>query len=586
MAGVPGAPFGEFARRLQPFHAVGRDRFEQPVARPVAALVHDDQRLIHQPGQRGQHLAGIPGVAEQRTHRGQRAVLGVDRYPAQHVPLGFGEQLPAPVDGRAQRAVPVGRVAEAAGEHLEPPVELRQQLPHAEHAHLRRREFQRQGQSVEFAADRGDVAAVGVVEAQAGHAGGEQLRGAGLDQPFGAGGFGVGQRQRRHRDDRLAAHGQRRATRRQDAALRAFGEHRLHQSGGGVDDVLAVVQHQQRPPTAQEGHDPIDRAHPPRRLGTRAVSGRGRVHVHAQHPQDRVGERVGAVRTVQPVELDEPHAVGETVDESARDRQRHPGLADAAGADQGDEPVGQDLRGDLLDHRIAPDQRIRRFGQVVPGREHLALGRIGQQGRVLVEDGAVQFHDLAAGVGAPGLGEQRAQFGETVECVGGATGPVERAHLDGPQVLPERMLAHQLVDLGHERAMFAQFEPQFGEFAARGDPGLLQRARRLPGEREVEEVGEGGSAPHREGVAQHVHPQPGVARALGPLHEGEEPRGIQAVRLGAEEVAGRRGDDAVPAAGLGVLERAAELGHLGVQGSDRVGGRDGGPHVVYQAIDR
>ena len=149
----------------------------------------------------------------------QGAALDVHGEAPQHDPLAGREQLPAPVDHRAQGALPVGCAARPAGEQREAVVEPGQQLVHAERAHPPCGELQRERKAVEPPADRRDRGRGGRIEDEPGR-GGRSPRG---EQPGGAGGaHGLelaaarGQRQRRDLAEHLARNPERLPARGED----------------------------------------------------------------------------------------------------------------------------------------------------------------------------------------------------------------------------------------------------------------------------------------------------------------------------------------------------------------------------------
>lgn len=102
----------------QPVQAVRGDRLQQP--EPIAINAHG-QRAVHQSCQQVQHVVG--GDSLRGAHRLRRihcAPTGVDGKPPQHGLLGAGQQLPAPVDHRAQRALPDRRVPRPRAQQPEP----------------------------------------------------------------------------------------------------------------------------------------------------------------------------------------------------------------------------------------------------------------------------------------------------------------------------------------------------------------------------------------------------------------------------------------------------------------------------------
>ena len=100
-------------------------------------------------------------------------------------------------------------------------------------------------------------------------------------------------------------------------------EDRLDHVGRGVQDVLAVVEHEQpRPPLQRRGHA-VDQGHP-------------RLLNDAQHARNRVGH---GRRITDRGQLDHPHPVGEVGRRPRGHLQREPRLADPADTGQRHQPV-------------------------------------------------------------------------------------------------------------------------------------------------------------------------------------------------------------------------------------------------------
>ena len=124
MRGMPPPQFADLAAPGQLLRAVLADRLEHPQPRPVGDRLQ--QRLVDQGRQQliGLARAEFPvGAAAARAHGGDRGggrPGREDGEPLGEQPLGGGEQLPAPLDDGAQRAVPRQRGAAAAGEQPEP----------------------------------------------------------------------------------------------------------------------------------------------------------------------------------------------------------------------------------------------------------------------------------------------------------------------------------------------------------------------------------------------------------------------------------------------------------------------------------
>jgi hypothetical protein len=142
--GIPAARqvrAGIFAHRLQ-----------QPIAaRLLAGLVHLHQRLVHQRVQPIQHRQGHrprPSV-EHRLRGGQRPAPHEGRQPAQQQTLRLLEQVPAPVQRRAQGALACGQVSRPARKQSEAVVQPGGDHLHRQAAHPRRRQLDGQRDTVQ-----------------------------------------------------------------------------------------------------------------------------------------------------------------------------------------------------------------------------------------------------------------------------------------------------------------------------------------------------------------------------------------------------------------------------------------------------
>ena len=142
----------------EPLEPVLADRLEHPVARrrrrrrPAAASGRPARRAGRAPSTASSRRRARPRPLS------RRHAAGEDREPLGERALGVGQQVPAPVDDRAQRAVARQRGAAAAGEQPEAVVEPRGELVERQRAQPRGGELDRQRQPVEPAADLDDRA--------------------------------------------------------------------------------------------------------------------------------------------------------------------------------------------------------------------------------------------------------------------------------------------------------------------------------------------------------------------------------------------------------------------------------------------
>ena len=118
--------------------------------------------------------------------------------------------------------------------------------------------------------------------------------------------------------------------------------------------------------------------------------------------------------------------------------------------------------------------------------------------------------------------------------------PVQRDDPLRLEPLPMRMREHERLELPRQRRVSTGGEIEVDPVLERREPALVEPCGVRPGERLVRQVGERRAAPERERLADPVR-----TRCGQPL----EPVDVELVRLDADEVARRTGDDAVGAEG-------------------------------------
>jgi hypothetical protein len=340
--------------------AVLPHRLEQAVAGVAVVLAHLDERVLDEAAEGGDHV-GAAG----RLRRGAHRLDGVEgerpaehRQPAQQRALVLGEQLVAPVEHRAQRAMARQRGAPAAREQGERVVEARGQPLDAEHREHGGRELEGERQAVEARADGGHGRRRALGEGEAG-----AHRARPLDEQLhrlvAGGHVGAGARrrarERRHGPRHLALHGERLAARGEHGERGGGAQQRVGERRGVVDHVLAVVEHEEGAPAAQRVVQ---------RVGQQ-VARRG---AHLERGGDGGGHVAAAGHGG---ELHPPHAVGvrRGVGRGGGERRGHLArqarLAGTAGADHGDEARAAERPRQLRHLAPAPDERRERRGHVV-----------------------------------------------------------------------------------------------------------------------------------------------------------------------------------------------------------------------------
>ena len=270
----------------------------------------------------------------------------------------------APGQRCAQGALAWWGLARAAAEKAQALAEPVVQALQAQVRHARGGQFDGQRHAVELTADGHHGGDVAFVEHEA-LVGGP---GAVFKQPHGAGraGFGQGlagrQRQRADPVDLLGRQAQRLLAGGQHLQARRLREQRGGQLGHRVDEVFAVVQHQQHLHRLQGLRQRLPR-------GDRCAGADGVLQRLLQHTGHVGQQRLGLRQRRQ---VDEHRAVREAPLQLAGHGTRQRRLADAASADDGDQPMRRQQVGQRLKIVFAPEQQL--------GRSLRQRGRAGQRG--------------------------------------------------------------------------------------------------------------------------------------------------------------------------------------------------------------
>ena len=293
-----------------------------------------------------------------------------------------------------------------------------------------------------------------------------------------------------------------------------LGEHRRR-----VEQLLEVVEHEQRPPAAQGGDQRFERS------AFRPLD-------QAERAGDRGRDEVGVADRS---ELDEHHATGELGVEACCGLDGEPRLSRSGRSRQGQEahicPAQQ--RADLPLLPAPADERGRSRSQ--PRRPAGASGadRRDVQLRILIED-----RPLEAAQRRPRLDPELLDQGGPRRPVGVQrlrlpARAVEREHELAAQALRQRVLGDQALELADELVGAAESEVRVDAILERGEVKLLEPTDLTLRPRLVGELGERRAAPEREGLAQAL----GSGRRLGPARLGDET--LEAVQIEADPA--RRG---------------------------------------------
>jgi hypothetical protein len=376
---VPIAHRLDLAGLGQPLPAILPHRLEQPVARLVAARLGLHQRLGDQLEEQLEHVvrdhlaAGGDGLGGL-----EREAAGEDRQPAPERPLGRRQQVVAPPDHRAQRLVPGQGGAAPLGQEAEAVVQASGDLLRGQSGHPRGGQLDRERYAVEPPADLDDARGVPLGQVEAGQRAPRPLD----EQPRGLGALRVRPRvhavgaraarlrhaQRRHPPPRLAGNAEGLAAGCQDPEAGAAPEKRVRERGARVDEVLAVVEHEQEPPRPQV-------------VDQRFVDGPVGLVGQAERGGDGPGDqrRRGDRR-----QIDEPDPVRVVARQPVGDLDREARLADPARPGQRDQAGHGEERADLGALRLAPDEAGRAEREVAPrpgGVPKAVAPALAQQGR-------------------------------------------------------------------------------------------------------------------------------------------------------------------------------------------------------------
>ena len=306
-------------RLVEPLERILADRVEHAEA---AAAPPPNQALLDE------RLEDVELGVAYGLRRVERKAAGEHRQPPEELLLVRLEQLVAPLDRRAQRALARRGVARGAGEERQAPVEPGEQLLRIEQREARRRELDRERKPVEPAADLADCR-------RRAERGGDRARA--LDEED----LGVGVPKRLNRVAPLRLDVQRLAARDEHLRVGRAADQRGHRRRG-LDDLLEVVEEHEQALI----RDVLDQA----------VVGADR---RPDRPLDECGVADG-------LEGNPEDAVGKLLDRVGGELQREPRLAAPAGPGQRHQAVGANELTRLRELAPPADQRRRLDRQIRP----------------------------------------------------------------------------------------------------------------------------------------------------------------------------------------------------------------------------
>ena len=384
------------------------DRREHPETRLASGLLlPPEQAVVEERSERVE--VGAADLAE----RLQRTGACENRQPLEQRLLRSGQQVVAPLDRRPQRLMANGQVAVSCGQELERTGDPRQDLRRREEVAPGRRELDRERDSVEQAADLGDGRRVrfGQLESRVDRSGtGHEHRHGVVLLELVEPEAGAGRLERRHGVDIFARKPQRSPARRHGAEPGRPGQ-QLRDRGRRLENVLEVVENEQEVARSESCEQ--------RSAGfvvfVRDTDGRSE-----RRPDEG---RFGKAR-----ELHEDGALRGSRSEGFGDGDRESCLADAAGADEGDEPGSARFeqvhdRSDLL---LSADEG--RGGTRQDETRGCLVRRLDRERGIVAEDRPLELAQLGARLDPELVAELRMGAAIRLERVGLALRAVESEH--------------------------------------------------------------------------------------------------------------------------------------------------------------
>lgn len=354
-----------FAADVQALFRVLPHRLEEAVARRLVPLFHPHQRLLDQLCEQSQDVCPRDVVARaDGFRRGEIAASGEDRQPPQRDPLILSQERVTPVECRPQCLMPGRHRPTAVGEQVQRRIEAGRELVHREHMRAGSSEFKRERHAIETMTNGGHGGRVrisegkgGLLEADPVH---EQLH---RLTRFEASGRGNVRRlregERGHAPGHLARHAQRLPAGDKKTQARTHAQERIGDFCDHGDEMLAVVQNQQR----RAGRERVAKGLDKRAAGFLPDTEDSR-------------NRLGSERRVsQAGELDEPETVRKRwrapVHIRGSDRTGQARLAASTRPGQREQSGGAEQPDDRRDRTLSADK---------PGEKHRQIVRQGDGG--------------------------------------------------------------------------------------------------------------------------------------------------------------------------------------------------------------
>ena len=246
---VPGVATDEFAVRVL------AQRVKHPVPGRCVLCTAQHQRLVHQRTQQVEDVQAVERrVGAHALGRSQVEAANEHAQALEQQLLGLRQQVVRPIDQRTQGLLALLQHPAATGKQLVAVIQALVDVGHRQRAHARCGQFQRQRDALQALHQIGHRRGLGrrqqptrfvrlrTLDKQAHRSRGLQLGQACTPRRHG---------QRMHRVDLLAGHVQGLAAGRHQPHTGRGPHQGMRQAGRGLDQVLAVVEHQQGPPRGQ-----------------------------------------------------------------------------------------------------------------------------------------------------------------------------------------------------------------------------------------------------------------------------------------------------------------------------------------------
>ena len=429
------------AALLQPFERVLADRLQHPEAGLAAGhRLRPQQVVVQQRLDAGGHVERE--VPRNRLRALEAEAPDEDAEAREQCLLLRAEEVVAPFDRSAQRPVPLGQAGAGLRlQVLEPPFEALENVVRREQLDARGSELECQREPVEADTQLGDGAGVHLGELEVGPCvacpSDEQPHRFGAPEKVDFEGVGrVGELERRDAVDPLCGDVERRAAgdeQRQAGCIREQpAEHRRC-----VEQVLEVVEHDERPPAAQRGDEdfqgsavgPLDQA---------------------ERADDRRRDEVGVADWG---EVDEHHAARELCVETCRGLDREPRLARPGRSRQRQKTHVRfaQQRADLP-LLPAPTHERGRSRSQPRGRPGIRSHSSDVQLRILIEDRPLEIAQRRPRLDPELLDQGGPRRPVRVKRFGLPARAVEREHELAAQALGQRVLGDQALELSDELA--------------------------------------------------------------------------------------------------------------------------------------